>query len=121
MNLTLRPASGVARTGYTKSPGGSVHQVTPTELPTSRTVAAAADGSPQGRYHSEQEAFGQQQAAQDCMLEAQTREVIYRSVEVASAEASSAGSKDAALKLRAYGAHPPEPEATDENVVAKTA
>lgn len=99
--LAIRPVAGAAEAAYGRPEVQPVRAAVPTVLPPSNTVTAASDTASAGGYDSGRDAAAQQRARQ-FVLDPQTREVIFRVIDVRTGEVDQQVPDAALLRVRAY-------------------
>ena len=116
--LSIRPARSVARTGGTRRPG-AVRATIVTDLATSETVTAAPDAVAVHNDTMRAAPAAPSDSAQ-VILDAHSREVIYRAVDMQSSRVALPTAEVVAKRLQAYArsaaetAHPKDPQANFE-------
>ena len=106
--LIMRPNGSTARTGATRR-GSAVRNAIVTDLATSQTVTAAPD-APVVRTDTARAAPDEPAEATKIILDAQSREVIYRSIDEQPGSIARQVSQEALLRLKAYTRAEPEDE-----------
>lgn len=110
--LTIRPTASVAETVYVRPETPPVRAAVPTMLAASRTVSASSESGRAAGYDPAHDTVPQQRAAgslsqqQDTtrvvLLDPQSREVIYRVIDVRTGQVDRQIPDAALLRLRAY-------------------
>jgi hypothetical protein len=103
--LTIRPTTTVAETVHVRPEIASVRTAVPTTLAASKSVVAAPDSSrtagyDPGRMPAPQPS--QPEVTRQVVLDPQTREVIYRVIDVRTGQVARQTPDAALLRLRAY-------------------
>src|SRR5919197_2036273 len=80
--LTIRPIPNVAETAYVRPEPAPVPAAVPTTLAPSNTVTAASGSGGAGVHDPARDAAAEKQTTRDIVIDAQTREVIYRVIDM---------------------------------------
>lgn len=107
-SLTIRPAASIARTSGMRR-DGAVHSAVATDLAPSQTVTAAPTAIAV-RNDTVRAAPLEPSDVATIILDAQSREVIYRTINVRSSRIVRQTPKEALLRLKAYAHAEPEDE-----------
>jgi hypothetical protein len=102
--LTIRPITGITETGPMR-PDPSV-AVAATELTRAKSVTASQNAAPPAAHDSSRNAVRhtpvQPETRPDIIIDAQSREVIYRVVDVRSGRVERQVPEEALLRMKAY-------------------
>jgi hypothetical protein len=117
--LDLKPARAIDRSAYRKRERTAKQPTAQTDVPAAQAVTPADNGGAQkGCHHQAREQAGQ--TGPDYLIDPQTRDLIYRAVDIQSDPAGENPATEAALKIRAYRNAPAEQPAGDASTVTKT-
>jgi flagellar protein FlaG len=98
--LTTRPTGSVAQASYVRPEAAPVREAVATQLAAAQSVTAAADTAA-SRNNTAHAKFAPSQS-RDVILDAQSREVIFRVVDVRSGRVVRQVPDEAIMRLRAY-------------------
>ena len=98
--LPIRPTGSVAQTSYVRPEAAPVREAVATQLTAAQSVTAA-NNTAASRNEAPRKAFAPQQS-RDVVLDAQSREVIFRVVDVRSGRVVRQVPDEAIMRLRAY-------------------
>lgn len=110
--LTMRPTGAAAQVGYVRPEPAPTRQTVATELAPSQSVTASAESA--ASRNDRAAAALHAPTSREFVLDAQSREMIFRVVDVRSGRVVRQVPEEALLRLRAYnraiesGAHPAE-------------
>ena len=98
--LTIRPTGSVAQASYVRPEAAPVREAVATQLTAAQSVTAAADTTPSRSDVARRTVAPPQ--SRDVVLDAQSREVIFRVVDVRSGRVVRQVPDEAIMRLRAY-------------------
>jgi len=96
--LTIRPIAGGAETALVRPEAPALRNAVSTTLPSAQAVTAAADSARTAGYDSSRS----QNLSREVILDPQTREVIFRVIDVRSGQVERQVPDAALMRLRAY-------------------
>jgi hypothetical protein len=102
--LTIRPTANVAETAYARPEPTPVPAAVATTVAASKSVAATADSARSAGHDPAHNALlqHQQTTRSDVVIDSQTREVIFRVIDLQSGEVDHQVPDAALLRMRAY-------------------
>jgi uncharacterized FlaG/YvyC family protein len=100
--LTIRPTGSVAQASYVRPEAAPVREAVATDLAPSRAVTAAEAQAPALRQDSVRTSLAQHATTREIVLDPQSREVIYRVMDVRSGRVVHQVPEQALLRMRAY-------------------
>jgi hypothetical protein len=120
--LTIRPTASVAETVYVRPEASPVRTAVATTLAPSQSVTAAP-ATQNSSYDSARHAVADQQTMRQIIIDPQSREVIYRVIDVRTGQVNHQVPDEALLRLKAYArtvvdrqSQPKEENVTDRAV-----
>jgi hypothetical protein len=101
--LTIRPTANVAETALVRPEPSPVRAAVATTLAPAKSVTAAQNSNrPSGHDPAQNALAQQQQMTREVVIDSQTREVIFRVIDVRTGEVDHQVPDAALLRLRAY-------------------
>jgi hypothetical protein len=100
--LTIRPTASVAESAYVRPEASPVPTAVATTLAPSQSVTAAAEAHNAGGHDSARNAVADPQTTRQVILDPQSREVIYRVIDVRTGQVNHQVPDEALLRVKAY-------------------
>ena len=100
--LTIRPIAGSAETAYVRLEAAAVRTAVATTMAPAQTVTAANDSARSAGHDPSRNAPAQANVTREVVLDAQTREVIFRVIDVRTGQVQRQVPDAALMRLRAY-------------------
>ena len=113
--LTIRPTASVAETVYVRPEAAPVRTAVATTLAPSQSVTAAPE-THSASYDSARRAVADQQTTRQIVIDPQSREVIYRVIDVRTGQVNHQVPDEALLRLKAYVRTVVDRQSKDESV-----
>src|SRR5262247_3547894 len=100
--LTVRPIAGSAETAYVRLEPAAVRTAVATTMMPSKTVTATTDSARAAAHDPARNAPAAQNVTREFVLDAQSREVIFRVIDVRTGQVQRQVPDAALLRMRAY-------------------